>query len=110
VFDSYFNRTAKHFCSHQHSRAKPEPSGFDAAIASERMIYLAHPVFSIYKDKGALTTKRYLARGIDLLLGSERTVKTNLPSFGRPPKLKPLPPPQRLLAPGSPRPFVRSAN
>ena len=83
MFDSYFNRTAKHFCSHQHSRAKPEPSGFDAAIASERMIYLAHPVFSIYKDKGALTTKRYLARGIDLLLGSERTVKTNLPSFGR---------------------------
>jgi hypothetical protein len=47
VFDSYFNRTAKHFCSHQHSRAKPEPSGFDAAIASERMIDLAHPVFSI---------------------------------------------------------------
>ena len=83
VFDSYFNRTAKHFCSHQHSPAKPEPSGFDAAIASERMIYLAHPVFSIYKDKGALTAKRYLARAIDMLLGGERTVQTNLPSFGR---------------------------
>ena len=81
VFDSYFNRTAKHFCSHQHSPAKPAPSGFDAAIASERVIYLAHPVFSIYKDKGALTTKR--ARAIDVLLGGEHTVQTNLPSFGR---------------------------
>jgi len=83
VFDSYFNRTAKHFCSHQHAPARPEPSGFDAAVESGRLIYLAHPVFSIYQAKGAITTKRYIARAIDMLLGNEPTVKTNLPSFGR---------------------------
>ena len=83
VFDSYFNRTAKHFCSHLHTPAKPEPSGFDAAIAIGRLLYVAHPVFSIYQDKGAITAKRYIARAIDMLLGDERTVKTNMPSFGR---------------------------
>jgi Hypothetical glycosyl hydrolase 6/Beta-galactosidase trimerisation domain len=83
VFDSYFNRTVKHFCSHQHSPANPEPSGFDAAIANGRLIYLAHPVFSIYQDKGAITTKRYIARAIDILLGDQRTITTNWPSFGR---------------------------
>ncbi|MBV9643690.1 MAG: beta-galactosidase trimerization domain-containing protein [Verrucomicrobia bacterium] len=83
VFESYFNRTAKHFCSHQHTPAKPESSGFDAGVASGRLIYLAHPVFSIYQSKGAITTKRYAARAIDMLLGEQRTIKTNLPSFGR---------------------------
>jgi hypothetical protein len=83
VFDSYFNRTAKHFCSHQHTPAMPEHSGFDAAVENGRLIYLAHPVFSIYQAKGAITTKRYIARAIDMLLGNEPTVKTNLPSFGR---------------------------
>jgi hypothetical protein len=73
----------KHFCSHQHSPANPEPSGFDAAIANGRLIYLAHPVFSIYQDKGAITTKRYIARAIDILLGDQRTITTNWPSFGR---------------------------
>jgi hypothetical protein len=83
VFDSYFNRTAKHFCSHQHTPPKPENSGFDAAVESGRLIYFAHPVFSIYQAKGAITAKRYIARAIDRLLGNEVTVKTNLPSFGR---------------------------
>ncbi|MBV9129224.1 MAG: beta-galactosidase, partial [Verrucomicrobia bacterium] len=83
VFESYFNRTAKHFCSHQHTPAKPESSGFDAGVASGRLIYLAHPVFSIYQSKGAITTKRYAARAIDMLLGEQRTIKTNLPSCGR---------------------------
>jgi len=83
VFDSYFNRTAKHFCSHQHTPPKPEDSGFDAAIENGRLIYLAHPVFSIYQAKGAITTKRYIARTIDRLLGHQVTVRTNLPSFGR---------------------------
>ena len=40
-------------------------------------------MFSIYQDKGAITAKRYIARAIDMLLGDERTVKTNMPSFGR---------------------------
>ena len=75
--------TAKHFCSHQHAPPRPEPSSFDAGIARERLIYLAHPVFSIYRDRGAVTAKRYLARAIDALLGHKRTVTTNLPSFGR---------------------------
>jgi hypothetical protein len=82
VFDPYFNRTSKHFCSHQHTPPRPEPSRFDAAVLGDGVIYLAHPVFSIYQDKGAVTVKRYVAAAIDLLLG-KRKIATNLPSFAR---------------------------
>jgi hypothetical protein len=82
VFDPYFNRTAKHFCSHQHTPPRPEPSGFDAAVLDAGVIYLAHPVFRIYRDKGSVAVKQYVSGAIDFLLG-KRTLKTNLPSFGR---------------------------
>jgi hypothetical protein len=82
VFDPYFNRTAKHFCSHQHTPSRPEPSGFDAAVLGDGVIYLAHPVFRIYRDKGSVAVKQYVSTAIDFLLG-KRKLKTNLPSFGR---------------------------
>jgi hypothetical protein len=82
VFDPYFNRTAKHFCSHQHTPPRPEPSGFDAAILDSGVAYLAHPVFTMYQDKGQVALKHYVAAAIDLLLGKRRIV-TNLPSFAR---------------------------
>ena len=82
VFDPYFNRTAKHFCSHQHTPPRPEPSGFDAAVLSNGLIYLAHPVFAVYQDKGAVALKRYVTAAVDHLLGGRKIV-TSLPSFAR---------------------------
>jgi Hypothetical glycosyl hydrolase 6/Beta-galactosidase trimerisation domain len=82
VFDPYFNRTGKHFCSHMHTPPRPEPSGFDAAVLHDGVLYLAHPVFSIYQDKGAVAVKRYVEAAINLLL-EKRRISTNLPSFGR---------------------------
>jgi Beta-galactosidase trimerisation domain len=82
VFDPYFNRTAKHFCSHQHTPPRREPSGFDAAILDGGVAYLAHPVFTMYQDKGQVALKHYVAAAIDLPLGKRR-ILTNLPSFAR---------------------------
>lgn len=82
VFDPYFNRTAKHFCSHQHTPPRPEPSGFDAAVLSDDLIYLAHPVFAVYQDKGAVALKRCVTAAVDHLLGGRKIV-TSLPSFAR---------------------------
>ena len=83
IFDPYFNRTPKHFSSHQHTPNRPEPSGYDCAVEKDGAIYLAHSVFSAYWDAGAVTTKQYVVKAIERLLGSERSLTVGLPSFGR---------------------------
>ena len=83
VFDPYFNRTGQHFCSHQHTPPRPDPSGYDAAILSDGLIYLAHPAFTIYQSKGAVAAKEYVAAAVRHLLDGKPSVSTSLPSFGR---------------------------
>jgi hypothetical protein len=83
VYDPYFNRTYQHFCSHQHTPNRPEPSGYDCGVHKANIVYLAHPVFALYHDYGAVAYKEYIAKALRLLLG-ESTVRTaTLPSTGR---------------------------
>mgnify|MGYP002378634423 CR=1 FL=1 len=83
VHDPYFNRTARQFCNHIHTPPRPQPSGFDGGVRRGNLIYLAHPVFAIYRDKGAVALKQIVRRCIDLLLAGGRSVECALPSFGR---------------------------
>ena len=78
----YFNRTWKHFCSHQHAPAA-DPSGYAAAVRNGDILYLAHPIFSIYHAQGAVAYKHYAANAIRLLLGDDATLTTNMPSTAR---------------------------
>ena len=82
IYDPYFNRTPKHYCSHQHTPYKPEPSGFDCGVINGNVMYLAHPVFSLYRGYGTVAYKEYVLNCIDLLLG-EKILKTNMPSTAR---------------------------
>ena len=82
IYDPYFNRTSKHFCSHQHAPARPEPSGFDCGVHKKNILYLAHPVFSIYGAIGAVAYKEYIINTVNYLLG-QPTVEVDLPSTGR---------------------------
>ncbi|MFI4912855.1 MAG: beta-galactosidase trimerization domain-containing protein [Sedimentisphaeraceae bacterium JB056] len=83
VYDPYFNREAKHFCSHQHTPYKTEDSGFDCGVLNGNILYLAHPVFSIYRWYGAVAYKQYVCNCIDMLLNGDKSFKTNLPSSAR---------------------------
>jgi hypothetical protein len=83
VYDPYFNREADHYCSHQHTPFKPEPSGFDCGVVHGNILYLAHPVFSIYRWYGAVAYKQLVLNCMDLLLGDAKSLKTNLPSTAR---------------------------
>ncbi len=83
IFDPYFNRTFEHFCSHRHTPNRPEPSGFDAAVLTDRTLYFAHPIFTIYNQIGAVAYKDWATRCIDELLGDGRSLKSNLPSGAR---------------------------
>lgn len=83
IFDPYFNRTFRHFCSHQHTPFREEPSGFACGVRKGRITCLAHPVFSLYRTYGAVVYREYINRVVTTLLGSSRTLETNLPSTAR---------------------------
>lgn len=78
----YFNRTAKHFCSHQHA---PEAALGEspAAISNGRIVYFAHEIFRRYRLYGQPLYRDFVTAAIDLLLNGERLVETSLPTTGR---------------------------
>lgn len=80
---SYFNRSYKHFSSHQHAPDDPTAASLGAAVTVKGGIgYIAYPIFHMYHAMGQPLYK-YLVRGlIDRLLPS-RAIVTDLPSSGR---------------------------
>ncbi|MBU8902439.1 MAG: beta-galactosidase trimerization domain-containing protein [Victivallales bacterium] len=83
VYDPYFNRSYKHFCSHQHAPNKLDPSGFACGVMKNQIMYLAHPVFTMYRSFGAVAVKEYIVNCIKKLLGDDLSLTTNLPSTAR---------------------------
>lgn len=83
VYDPYFNRTFRHFCSHQHTPPKPEPSGYDCGVVHGPILYLAHPVFTLYAAYGAVVHRHFAAKAIREFLGDRLRLDINLPSTGR---------------------------
>lgn len=77
-----FNRTWQHYCSHQHAPAAGV-SDYAAAVLSDGLLYLAHPVFSLYHAQGAPAYREYIARALRLLLDGGPMLETNLPSTAR---------------------------
>jgi hypothetical protein len=82
LFNPYFNRTWEHYCSHQHAPAA-DLSGYAAAVRNGNVLYLAHPIFSIYGALGAVAYRQYAENAIRLMLGDGASIATNLPSTGR---------------------------
>lgn len=83
VFDPYFNRDYRHFCSHQHTPNKPEPSGFDCGVRNGQILYFSHPVFRHYRGLGAVAYREFVVRALREFLGDELTLTSNLPSTAR---------------------------
>ncbi len=66
--EPYFNRTAEHFCSHQHT-----PNGTTrrpAAVFHGQTVYLAWNLFTDYAEKGELHVKELAFNCIERLIGS----------------------------------------
>lgn len=82
IREPYFNRTWKHFCSHQHA-PHAGLSEFAGAVRKGNILYLAHPVFSIYHAMGAVAYRCYVANAIRSLLGDGQSLTTNMPSTAR---------------------------
>ena len=83
IYDPYFTRSFRHFCSHIHSPAKPEPSGFEAGVLTSNILYFAHPVFKMYALFGNVMFKEYVLKAVHALIDDVVPVLTSLPSMGR---------------------------
>lgn len=83
IYDPCFTRSYLHFCSHIHSPFKTEPSGYDAGILTDSILYFAHPVFLMYALYGNVMFKDYVLKGIHAFLDDVLPVQTPLPSQGR---------------------------
>ncbi len=77
----YFNRSVRHFCSHQH--APNDPSKRCAAITiGKDGAYISTEIFKEYATKGSLIAKKMALVTVEKLIGESKTVKTNLPAQG----------------------------
>ena len=84
VFEPYFTRNYEHFCSHQHTPNKPEPSSFAAGVLTDSILYFAHPVFTLYAIGGAVVLKQFIRNAVTAFIGrDELQIATDLPSQGR---------------------------
>lgn len=77
----YFNRTAEHFCSHQHAPDSGEAAG-PGMTEGKDGVYIGWEVFSEYARHGALIAKRMVQHALDLLLGEGKTLETSLGAQG----------------------------
>lgn len=78
VWEPYFNRTYRHFCSHAHTppaRRSDDP----AVLRKGRIVYFAHPVFSTFAQVGVPFYKQVVLNALKLLLPSP-LVQTTAPS------------------------------
>lgn len=83
VYDPYFNRNFRHFCSHQHTPNRPAPSGYDCGVRHGQILYFSHPVFRHYRGLGAVGYREFVVRSLRAFLGDALTLSTNLPSTAR---------------------------
>lgn len=79
--ESYFNRTAEHFCSHRHA---PNAPGTDTpgAVLTKKTGYIAWNIFEDYAVYGEYHVKELILHMVEALLAGDRSVCVNLPDRG----------------------------
>ncbi|MBZ9937281.1 alpha-L-fucosidase [Mesorhizobium sp. BR1-1-16] len=83
IVPSYFNRTYRHYCSHQHTPDDPTAGTIGAGVTEYRGIgYIAFPIFEMYHAYGQPLYK-YIVRGLIRRLMPDPVLETDLPSSGR---------------------------
>lgn len=78
LHEPYFERSSRRFNGHIATPPRPEPSPFVGAIEKGGVYWLAHPIFTHYREMGHVALRDYVAAIIDDALGA-RTVRTSAP-------------------------------
>ncbi len=77
----YFNRTQEHFCSHMHAPNNPEET-FPAAVIKGNVAYIGWDIFTAYAKLGHLCFKELFTYVAEKMIGSELTVRAEMPDRG----------------------------
>lgn len=67
IWNPYFNRTYRHFCSHGQTPVE-KASGYPAITKNGGVIYFSHPIFTMYRKHGARVYKQLVLNCLDLLI------------------------------------------
>jgi len=67
VIASYFDRSYKHFCSHNQTPSSSRASG-PGIVRNGQTIYFAHPIFSQYAQTAPLWVKKLFLNALEMLL------------------------------------------
>ncbi|MCQ2519354.1 MAG: beta-galactosidase trimerization domain-containing protein [Lachnospiraceae bacterium] len=81
VFEPWFDRNYGTYCSHRNTPYKSEASGYPGAVKKGKVIWLAHPVFELYKEYGAQLFREVALKALRLIYTPLYSI--NLPSNGR---------------------------
>lgn len=79
--DPYFERTVEHFSSHAQTPNDISKS-YPAITVGRDGAYIAYNIFTEYAKMGSLIARETVTHVLDLLLGEEKTLTTNLPAQG----------------------------
>lgn len=82
VKEPYFDRTYKHYCSHQNTPYRVENAAQPAAWRKGNVVSLAHRLGEIYYHHGARLHRQLFLNALGLIY-TQPVVKTQLPSAGR---------------------------
>lgn len=83
IVPPYFNRSYKHFSSHQHAPDDPDAAPLGAAVVQKGgFAYIAYPIFDMYHAMGQPLYK-YLVRDLIERLMPDPVLRTDLSSSGR---------------------------
>ncbi len=77
----YFNRTAEHFCSHQHA-PNDRSVEYPAAAIKGNIAYIGWDIFSGYAEYGDFHIKELAAYVIRRLMDGEFSIETTVPDRG----------------------------
>lgn len=78
VTEPYFDRSARRFSGHIATPARPTPSDFVGAVEKAGVTWLAHPLFTHYREWGHAALRDFVAAVIDDALG-DRSLRTSAP-------------------------------
>ncbi len=79
--NSYFNRTFEHFSSHQHT-PNEKTTRAPAIVKGSDGVYISWEIFDDYAKKGSLILKEMFKYVMDIILGDDKKICTNLPAQG----------------------------
>lgn len=76
----YFNRTWRHYCSHQHAPSNGKVS-YPGVTRKGSVVYFAHPIFTQYYENAPLWCKLLVRNAVDMLLPpAQRSIRVDGPS------------------------------